>query len=50
MAAGDISGPVVTAIGDLKGDVPTVAAAALGVGALTYGMRRLWGFFKGLAK
>lgn len=50
MAAGDISGPISTAVGDLSGEMKTVIPAALGVGILVYGTKRVWGFFKGLAK
>jgi hypothetical protein len=48
MAAGDVAGPVDTALSGLSSDVPTVAAGALAVGVLLYGIRRLWRFGKGL--
>lgn len=48
MAAGDLAGPVNTAIGDLAADVPTVAAVGLGAGVLLYGIKRMWRFVKGL--
>ena len=49
MAAGDISGPIVTAVNGLPGELTSVVAPALGVGVLIYGTRRAWRFFKGLA-
>ncbi len=48
MAAGDLSGPIVSAVGDIKTESAAVAAAALALGAVLYGTKRLWGFFKGI--
>lgn len=50
MAAGDISGPIESAVSGLSGEFTAVAGAALGIGVLTYGTKRVWGFFKGLAR
>lgn len=50
MAVGDISGPITTAVTGLGDEFTAVAAAALGIGVLTYGTKRVWGFFKGLAR
>lgn len=49
-AVGDISGPVTTAVAGLQTEVTAVAAAALGIGVVTFGLRRAWGFFKSLTK
>lgn len=48
MAAGDLSGPITTAVADLSGEMKLVIPAALGLGVLTYGTKRAWGFFKSL--
>lgn len=44
----------ITAIGDLGTslvtNIGTVAIAALGVGAVIFGIKKVWGIFKGVAK
>lgn len=50
MAAGDISGPVTTAITGLEGEMKLVIPAALTLGVLVYGTKRVWKFFTSLAR
>lgn len=50
MAAGDISGMVTTSVSDLKPELLLVGAAGIALGAVQFGARRAWGFFKGIAK
>jgi hypothetical protein len=50
LAAGDLSEPITNAVTTLGPQATVVAGAAIGVGVILYGTRRLWGFFKGLAK
>lgn len=50
MAVGDLSGAVTGAASGLSGEYLTVAGAAVAIGLVPYGVRRVWGLFKGLAK
>lgn len=50
MAAGDLSGPITTAVTGMGAEFTTVAGAGLGIGVVVYATKRLWGFFKGLAR
>lgn len=49
-AVGDLSGPITTAASGMGAEFTTVAGVALTIGVLTYGTKRVWGFFKGLAR
>lgn len=48
MAVGDLSGPITTAVSGMGAEFTAVGAAALGIGVLTYGTKRVWGFFKSI--
>lgn len=50
LAAGDVWGPINTALADFKSDVPTAVGAGVVVGVAIFGAKRLYGVFKSLAR
>jgi hypothetical protein len=50
MAAGDLSAPIITGLAPLSGEIPLVAAAAIGVGVVGFGIRKLWVFGRSVLK
>ena len=52
LTAGPIDGAISTALTGVLDPtvIAAVAAAGLGLGVVTFGFRRMWGFFKSIAK
>jgi hypothetical protein len=46
----DPSTLVEAAVTDLGGEFAAVGAAGLAIGVAVYGAKRVWGFFKGIAR